>query len=178
MLSGRARKPHFSADYSAPDSVQFFMHCRTLSTISQTGEAVSKSWRALSRLTQLTNKKGTSIATSAHFAAIRGVLCVQCFRGFLIRIFPAENFPVKSNNKKVTNMQLHALGSSGFPVLRVIFAAMSGQAKFVTPRLPLQLEMRSVFQGSPVPAPLNGDSQLCGSLLKCPCDFLVQRPLP
>ncbi|MDM9347194.1 hypothetical protein QU801_26095, partial [Escherichia coli] len=25
-------------------------------------------------------KKGTSIATSAHFAAVRGILCVQCFR--------------------------------------------------------------------------------------------------
>lgn len=24
-------------------------------------------------------KKGTSIATSAHFAAVRGILCVQCF---------------------------------------------------------------------------------------------------
>ncbi|EFD0181144.1 hypothetical protein CQS20_005013, partial [Escherichia coli] len=25
-------------------------------------------------------EKSTSIATSAHFAAVRGILCVQCFR--------------------------------------------------------------------------------------------------
>ena len=44
------------------------------------GEAVSKSWRTFSRLTHPTRKNDTSIATSANFAAVRGILCVQCFR--------------------------------------------------------------------------------------------------
>lgn len=85
MLSGRWRHPHFSAKYSADLPDQFCTHCRTPSIIRQTCPAASNIWRALSRLAHPTSKKGTSIATSAHFAAVRGVLCVQCFRFISIR---------------------------------------------------------------------------------------------
>lgn len=96
MLSGRRRHPHFSAKYSADMNDQFCTHCRTPSIIRQTCPAASNIWRALSRLAHPTSKKGTSIATSAHFAAVRGVLCVQCFRfmsssPFLFRYQPAQS---------------------------------------------------------------------------------------
>ena len=116
MLSGRRRILHFSAKYSALTGDQFCRHCRTPSTISQTREAVSKSWRALSRLTHPTNKKGTSIATSAHFAAVRGILCVRCFRV----ISPPTHSPNQNSDRHKANCkgrspcQIKARGSFHF----------------------------------------------------------------
>ncbi|EQB9347689.1 hypothetical protein ACYYLW_004629, partial [Escherichia coli] len=56
-----------------------------LQTLPDTVDNFTDLRSCIEKLTRLieadtsTNKKGTSIATSAHFAAVRGILCVQCF---------------------------------------------------------------------------------------------------
>ncbi|CNT58826.1 Uncharacterised protein [Salmonella enterica subsp. enterica serovar Bovismorbificans] len=116
MLSGQRRHCHFSAKYSADMHDQFCTHCRTPSIIRQTCPAASNIWRALSRLAHPTSKKGTSIATSAHFAAIRGILCVQCFRVISPPTYsPNQNSDRhKANCKGCRPRQIKARGSFHF----------------------------------------------------------------
>lgn len=102
MLSGRGNTRHFSAKYSAISVVQLCIHCRTLSTISQTWEAASKSWRALSRLTHPPIKKAPvslPVPISPPFAAF----CVSSV--FASYRYPPIN-PDKLNTRQAVEMKI------------------------------------------------------------------------